>query len=71
MLRTKLQSKKNLGYRELVLSVQTTIKDEGIFCMWKGIGPTLFRDVPFSGRQLSSCIFFSKPLCIRVLKAFL
>uniref|UniRef100_T2M9G7 Solute carrier family 25 member 40 n=1 Tax=Hydra vulgaris TaxID=6087 RepID=T2M9G7_HYDVU len=49
MLRTKLQSKKNLGYRELVKNLQTTINGEGIFCLWKGIGPTLFRDVPFSG----------------------
>jgi len=48
MVRTKLQSKKGLQYRKLLYIVINSIKEEGIFSLWRGIGPTILRDVPFS-----------------------
>ena len=50
MVRTKLQSKKNLKYGELLTLVINAIKEEGVFSLWRGIGPTILRDVPFSGK---------------------
>ena len=35
--------------------VGNAIRQEGFFCMWRGMGPTLLRDVPFSGRF---CIYW-------------
>ena len=61
MVRTKLQSKKNLKYRELLWLVNLSIRQEGILSMWKGIGPTLLRDVPFSGMYFDYINFF---LCV-------
>lgn len=48
MARTKFQSKKNLKYRQLFSIVIETVRAEGLLSMWRGIGPTLLRDVPFS-----------------------
>ena len=49
MVRTKLQSKKNLSYTQLYNVVENALKQEGVLSLWRGIGPTLLRDVPFSG----------------------
>ena len=49
MLRTKLQSKKNLSYTQLYNVVENALKQDGVLSMWRGIVPTLLRDVPFSG----------------------
>jgi solute carrier family 25 protein 39/40 len=48
MSRTKFQSKKNLKYSQLLRLVSDSIKQEGVLSMWRGIGPTILRDVPFS-----------------------
>lgn len=47
MIRTKMQSKK-LGYREVTTEIKQLIKHEGYLSLWRGLGPTLLRDVPFS-----------------------
>lgn len=52
MIRTKLQSRYKLGYREMGSMLVQSIKYEGITSLWRGIGPTLLRDVPFSGKFL-------------------
>ena len=49
MLRTKLQLKKNLSYTQLYNVVENALKQDGVLSMWRGIVPTLLRDVPFSG----------------------
>ena len=48
MARTKLQSKKTLRYSQLLRLVMDSIQREGVLSMWRGIGPTILRDVPFS-----------------------
>ncbi|XP_072397844.1 mitochondrial glutathione transporter SLC25A40-like [Diabrotica undecimpunctata] len=47
LFRTKMQSQK-LSYYEMNLAVKTLIKQDGLRGLWKGIFPTLYRDVPFS-----------------------
>jgi len=48
MVRTKLQSKRNFRYSQLFNVVGNAIKQEGFLSLWRGMGPTLLRDVPFS-----------------------
>lgn len=47
MVRTKMQSQK-LSYWEVTVAVKQLVRSEGFFSLWRGLGPTLLRDVPFS-----------------------
>lgn len=47
LIRTKLQSQKQ-SYRELTNCIRSAVETEGWRSLWRGLGPTLFRDVPFS-----------------------
>ncbi|RWS31094.1 solute carrier family 25 member 40-like protein, partial [Leptotrombidium deliense] len=47
MIRTKMQSTK-LSYLEVGAAVKAMVNVEGKLALWKGLGPTLLRDVPFS-----------------------
>ncbi|XP_076252076.1 solute carrier family 25 protein Shawn-like isoform X2 [Rhynchophorus ferrugineus] len=47
LIRTKMQSQK-LSYIELNEALKVLLKQDGIKGLWKGIFPTLLRDVPFS-----------------------
>ncbi|KAJ8291019.1 hypothetical protein GJAV_G00020470 [Gymnothorax javanicus] len=47
LIRTKMQSEK-LSYRELSVCINTAVQSEGWLSLWRGWGPTLLRDVPFS-----------------------
>ncbi|XP_046390589.1 solute carrier family 25 member 40-like [Ischnura elegans] len=47
LVRTKMQSKK-LSYSETFQAVRSHLQHHGIPGLWKGLGPTLMRDVPFS-----------------------
>lgn len=47
LIRTKLQSQKQ-SYRELTDCIRSAVETEGWRSLWRGLGPTLFRDVPFS-----------------------
>ncbi|XP_008321291.1 mitochondrial glutathione transporter SLC25A40 [Cynoglossus semilaevis] len=47
LIRTKLQSQKQ-SYRELTACIRTAVEAEGWLSLWRGLGPTLLRDVPFS-----------------------
>ena len=40
---------------ELFKVVRTGVKQGGVMSLWQGLGPTLYRDVPFSGMF---CIVF-------------
>ncbi|XP_060756240.1 probable mitochondrial glutathione transporter SLC25A40 isoform X2 [Neoarius graeffei] len=47
LIRTKLQSEKQ-SYRQLSTVIRSAVRTEGWLALWRGLGPTLFRDVPFS-----------------------
>ena len=48
LVRTKMQSEK-LTYNEMVKAVKITFEECGFKTLMRGLGPTLLRDVPFSG----------------------
>ncbi|CAG2209207.1 SLC25A39_40 [Mytilus edulis] len=50
MIRTKLQSEQ-LSYSQIRKSLGQSIKTGGVTMLWKGLGPTLLRDVPFSEEE--------------------
>uniref|UniRef100_A0A3P8RUN5 Solute carrier family 25 member 40 n=1 Tax=Amphiprion percula TaxID=161767 RepID=A0A3P8RUN5_AMPPE len=47
LIRTKLQSQKQ-SYGELTQLIRSAVEAEGWRSLWRGLGPTLLRDVPFS-----------------------
>ncbi|XP_069733414.1 mitochondrial glutathione transporter SLC25A39 isoform X1 [Phaenicophaeus curvirostris] len=47
LIRTKMQSRQ-LSYRELGLCIQSAVAQGGWLSLWRGWGPTVLRDVPFS-----------------------
>ncbi|XP_060717208.1 probable mitochondrial glutathione transporter SLC25A40 isoform X1 [Tachysurus vachellii] len=47
LIRTKLQSERQ-SYRELSTVIRSAVHAEGWLALWRGLGPTLLRDVPFS-----------------------
>lgn len=47
LIRTKMQSEK-LSYLEVGGALQKLVREYGIFGLWKGLFPTILRDVPFS-----------------------
>lgn len=47
MIRTKMQSKK-LSYLEIGQAVKSLVRTRGLLSLYRGLGPTLLRDVPFS-----------------------
>ncbi|XP_043546281.1 solute carrier family 25 member 40 isoform X2 [Chiloscyllium plagiosum] len=50
LIRTKSQSRK-LTYRELGSVVKIAVAQDGWLSLWRGWGPTVLRDVPFSESQ--------------------
>ena len=54
LIRTKMQSEQ-LSYSQIGLAVSRTVKQEGMRGVMKGLGPSLYRDVPFSGQY---CFIF-------------
>ncbi|KAK0208304.1 mitochondrial carrier domain-containing protein [Desarmillaria ectypa] len=54
LIRTNLQSTplspdKPHTLRSVLTSIHQLVKTKGPRCLWRGLGPTLWRDVPFSG----------------------
>ncbi|NXC77862.1 S2539 protein, partial [Anhinga anhinga] len=47
LIRTKMQSRQ-LSYRELGVCIQSAVAQDGWLSLWRGWGPTVLRDVPFS-----------------------
>ena len=51
MVRTKLQSEQ-LKYSQVLTAVQHTVREGGMVrSLYRGLTPTLLRDVPFSGKK--------------------
>uniref|UniRef100_A0A4W4EK81 Mitochondrial glutathione transporter SLC25A39 n=1 Tax=Electrophorus electricus TaxID=8005 RepID=A0A4W4EK81_ELEEL len=51
LIRTKMQSRK-LTYGELRVCICSAVTHDGWLSLWRGWGPTVLRDVPFSGQSL-------------------
>ncbi|XP_065134616.1 mitochondrial glutathione transporter SLC25A39 isoform X1 [Paramisgurnus dabryanus] len=47
LVRTKMQSRR-LPYSELVVCIRSAVAQDGCLSLWRGWGPTVLRDVPFS-----------------------
>ncbi|XP_064595235.1 probable mitochondrial glutathione transporter SLC25A40 isoform X2 [Liolophura sinensis] len=47
LVRTKLQSEQ-MSYKEIGKALQSSVQHGGIMSLWRGLGPTILRDVPFS-----------------------
>ncbi|GAB6026319.1 hypothetical protein CHUAL_012525 [Chamberlinius hualienensis] len=47
LVRTKMQSKK-MKFGEVKTAIRLLIVQQGYLSLWKGLGPTILRDVPFS-----------------------
>lgn len=52
MIRTKMQAEK-MGYFHVLRAVQIAVSQDGWRSLWRGLSPTLWRDVPFSGKNFS------------------
>jgi len=48
LIRTKMQSVQ-LSYREVGDAIRSSVRNAGIMSMMRGLGPSLLRDIPFSG----------------------
>ena len=48
LIRTKMQSVQ-LSYREVGAAIRLNVRNGGILSMMQGLGPSLLRDIPFSG----------------------
>ncbi len=58
LIRTKMQSEKQ-SYRELSAVIRSALHSQGWRSLWRGWGPTLLRDVPFSGQTLTAFTYFT------------
>uniref|UniRef100_UPI00398E6D29 mitochondrial glutathione transporter SLC25A40 n=1 Tax=Pristiophorus japonicus TaxID=55135 RepID=UPI00398E6D29 len=64
LIRTKSQSRR-LTYRELGTVVRTAVAQDGWLSLWRGWGPTVLRDVPFSAIYWFNYELMKKQLCKR------
>lgn len=53
LVRTKMQSRRR-PYRELLACIRWAVAQHGVLSLWRGWGPTVLRDVPFSAFYWSS-----------------
>ncbi|KAF5377500.1 hypothetical protein D9615_005349 [Tricholomella constricta] len=59
LIRTNLQStplspQNPHTLRSVLTSIRALVRDRGVMSLWRGLGPTLWRDVPFSGLYWAS-----------------
>eukprot|EP00040_Diaphanoeca_grandis_P021812 m.116474 g.116474 ORF g.116474 m.116474 type:complete len:339 (+) comp28507_c1_seq1:382-1398(+) len=48
MLRTKMQASGTAGYSEIIPVITNAVRTQGYSSLWRGLGATLARDIPFS-----------------------
>lgn len=53
LVRTKMQSRRR-PYSELLACIRSAVSQDGVLSLWRGWGPTVLRDVPFSGGSCPS-----------------
>lgn len=61
MVRTKMQSTK-LSYWEVASAIRQLVRYDGFLSLWRGLGPTLLRDVPFSSIYWASYEFMKQKM---------
>jgi solute carrier family 25 protein 39/40 len=57
MFRTKMQSER-IGYLQVFKAVRISLSQDGWLTLWRGLAPTLWRDVPFSAIYWSAYEFW-------------
>lgn len=62
LVRTKMQSRRR-PYRELFACIRSAVAQDGVLSLWRGWGPTVLRDVPFSGESCTTTRL--KNLCVK------
>ncbi|XP_042328466.1 solute carrier family 25 member 40 isoform X2 [Sceloporus undulatus] len=62
MVRTTMQSRR-LSYKKLYACIRTSVAQNGWLSLWKGWGPTVLRDVPFSALYWCNYEYFKRALC--------
>ncbi|XP_033826334.1 probable mitochondrial glutathione transporter SLC25A39 isoform X1 [Periophthalmus magnuspinnatus] len=64
LVRTKLQSRR-LTYTELRVCIRSAVAQDGLLSLWRGWGPTVLRDVPFSALYWFNYELVKAELCER------
>ncbi|KAK9977628.1 hypothetical protein ABG768_019433 [Culter alburnus] len=64
LVRTKMQSRR-LPYSELMLCFRSAVAQDGWLSLWRGWGPTVLRDVPFSALYWFNYELVKAQLCER------
>ena len=49
LIRTQKMSAK-LSYNDLIVTLKQSVRTRGVRSLWRGLVPTLWRDVPFSSK---------------------
>ena len=57
LVRTKMQSRQ-LSYSELRVCIRSAVAQDGLLSLWRGLGPTVLRDVPFSGESSTISLWY-------------
>lgn len=80
LVRTKMQSQR-VSYSELQVCIRSAMAQGGMLSLWRGWGPTVLRDVPFSGQcthththltiqHLTDCILVLHCVCVSAMYWF-
>ena len=48
LVRTQMQASTAIAQHGMLAKLRANVKDNGFLSLWRGLGPTLWRDVPFS-----------------------
>ncbi|XP_061568666.1 probable mitochondrial glutathione transporter SLC25A39 isoform X1 [Cololabis saira] len=64
LVRTKMQARR-LSYRELQVCIRSAVAQDGLLSLWRGWGPTVLRDVPFSALYWFNYELVKARLCER------
>ncbi|CAM4376338.1 unnamed protein product [Leuciscus chuanchicus] len=64
LVRTKMQSRR-LPYSELMVCIRSAVAQDGWLSLWRGWGPTVLRDVPFSALYWFNYELVKAQLCER------